>query len=474
MLDFDVDNMDIEGSMDWGIPLINMEYDIDQILIHFGNSGYLSTESNGDYFYEYRTENQDYFDIEEYNKIENSENNFYLHFPEGEFSHKFIENFVDISTDEMKILKATFKSGQIKFDFTSVSPSNNSNYDIHITSNSIFKADGTPFVKLLSKSNPIAYEPCAGMLFKDENSRIDFVVTITLNSAPTSPLQFKMIINMIDVKMQDADIEIIKNKDKNFVESSSFSFFQEDPNLQATLHNPKFVIDAVNTFGCELEILLSKLYITEGTNTQNLLLNDNQLIPVPQNFNGTIDVSKYITSDIRLTSNDCFYFFEYVFLIPEGKRFTMRETSVAEAALKLLVPFDITIDRAVFSDTLSFGIKGLSQLSFFDTVQLRTGFSSSVPCNFDVQIVLYNSELQQEIANLLPEPVTIKGSYNGISVPSGIQFVNLTKERLRELQQADQMILRFSLGTGNKHFPFNRNNSIDAKVGARIKIQNKS
>jgi hypothetical protein len=158
-------------------------------------------------------------------------------------------------------------------------------------------------------------------------------------------------------------------------------------------------------------------------------------------------------------------------LLPIGKKIKFYDNSKTEADMTLTVPFDITISSATFADTLAFSLPGLRSLAFLDTVQIRTAFSSSIPTDFNIQLVLYNSLEQKEVGELFMKPVHIKGSYDGLTVPSEINYISVTKDRLKDLQQADKMILRLSLLTDEKHCPFNIKNAMKARVGAKIKTQ---
>ena len=469
MLDFEFDNMEIDGSMNWGIPLINAEYGIEKLLNQFDNMGYISTEPNGNYYFEFNTSAEQYINLEEYNRIENLVQDFTLHFPAHKFSHVFSQNNVIIATKDMKIHEAKFRSGQIKFDFSNVTPHTDLEYDISVTSPSLFNADGTPFVKELSKSNPVSVSNCAGLIMKTENSAMNFDITITLYQPSNVPLLFIFKNSLIDLILEEAEVEVLKNHDQSFVTSSAFSMFTKDPNLQATIHNAQMYLNVVNTFGCDINVRLSKAYVKSETHTESILNNDNALIEIPSNYTGPINLKDFIKKEILLTSNCDSLYFEYVVLIPAGKRIKFYVKSIAEATMKLAIPFDVTIDQATFTDTLTFGLPGLRDLSILDTVKIRTAFTSSIPTGFDVSIVLYNSELKKEIGNLFSKPIHIKGSYNGMPEPSEINYVIITKERIKELQQTDQIIVCLSLNTHGQHYSFNESNCLSVKMGAHIK-----
>jgi len=460
--------MDLDGSMNWGIPLINAEYSIEQILNQFDNMKYVSTDPNGNFRFDFKTSKQEYLNIMDYNSIDNASYDFSLQFPTFELSKTFPGISVDFATENMRIIETTLKSGQIKFDLSNVSPPYSTDYNITITSSTVMNADGSPFVKELSKSNPVGYSDCAGLVIKTKNSQLNFDVKITMTHAPSTNLTFNLHISLLNIALKSGDVEVLKNQDLNLVASSSFAIFAKDPNLQAIVHNPELSLEVVNTFGCSINVIITDAYVQGDSHTESILLLENAPIDIEPNFTGSVNITQYIKRDILITSNYHSLYFEYTVLIPEGKRIQFFDFSKAEAIMNLSVPFDITIQNAVFSDTLAFGISGLSDLTILDTVKIRTAFSSSIPTDFSAQITLFDSKSNKIFSPLFAKPFLIKGSYTGVSIPSEIQYVIITHERIKEFQQADKLILSLSLNTEGTHYPFNEKNSLKAKVGAHI------
>jgi len=472
MLDFDFENMDIDGNMNWGIPLINADYGIEEILNQFDNKGYIKTDPNGDYYFEITSSKDEYLNAQDLNKIDNNTFDFSFNCPPNILIHLFTQNYMDVSTQYIKFHEATLKSGYIKFDFSRISPSTHVDYEIMIKSSTIFNADGSHFVKKLSKSNPIDLIPCEGLKMKPNNGIVNLEVTITMNQYSETAILFSSQISMIDVVVKEADVELLINLDQYFYSASSFSLFSKDPNLQATLHSPALSFDIVNTFGTSVDVMLSKVSVKSSTYSESILIHDNTLIEISQNFIGSLNITDKIKRDIFLTSNYDSLFFEYIVLLPVGKRIKFYDNSIAEANLTFSVPFDITIYRAMFTDTLALGIPQIGEISILDTVKIRTAFTNSLPVGIQVQIILYNSVSQKEISAILSDEATISGSYNGMPVHSDTKFVVITNERIRELKLADQMIIQFSIATDGKHYTFNQTNSISARVGANIKTAN--
>jgi hypothetical protein len=473
MLDFDFDNLEFDGSMNWGIPLINTDYSIEEILNELGDKNVLSYDAQGDYFFEYAIPQTEYLNADKYNNIENRSEVFNLDCKLPGAVHEFIENNIDIATEDIAIYKATCKSGQFKFDVTSsYIPQEVDNYDVVITSTNVFNADGTPSVVTLSKSNPIKSVPCAGLKLITPDSKIDYIVTITLHfsgNPSVSNVLFKLDAGLIDVKLKDAELEVLKEYEHDYQSATGFSIFTQNINLDLKLHNLKLGLNISNTFGGAANILLSKICLKGDTHTESILKQDNQIITISPNFIGIIDLTPYINSEIVLVSNYDSLVFECTAIIPKGK-LSIKDNSAVLAGMNFIVPFDLTIHQAIFQDTLDFALSGLKNLSFIDTVKIRMAFASSMPTDFDVQIWFYNSDKHTVVDSLLLKPMKIKGSFTGTLVPSEAQFIYVTNNKLTALQQTDKVILQLSLNTHGLHKSFNRANKLNARLGARIKI----
>jgi len=476
MLDINLENMGVDGDMNWGIPLINAGYSVEKILNQFGDMGFVNYRDNGDYYFEYTVPKREYLNVADFSKLPNAEQTFLLDFPISlkssiTLEHTFEGNNIDISTEEMKVRKATLESGQIKFDFSQISIPSEIDYDAHITSNTLFNADGSKFVKELSKNNPIVFANCVGLKVETENSQLDFDITITLRTSEIPSIKilpFNPKISLINVTLKEAEIELLKEYSHPVTVATAFSVFPQNLSLDVTLHNPMLTFDFTNTFGFDISMIISKAYLKGSTHIESILLKDNTPIIIPGYHTGPVNISQYIKDELRLISTYDSLVFEFVPFITEGV-VTIRDNSTLAAGVNFSIPFDIQIDQAVFNDTLAFNLPGLSGLSILDVVTIRTAFESSIPSDFSVQIWLYNSTTQTMIDSLLSKPAKIRGSYTGTLVPTDAQYISITNDRITKLQEADKMILQLSLNTNGQHKPFNQRNSLRARVGAHIK-----
>jgi hypothetical protein len=387
----------------------------------------------------------------------------------NEYKYEFPDRKVDISTEDMKVNTAELKSGKIKFELSGIDIPSGIGYEARVISPTITNEG---FVVNLSKSKPTELVDCNGLHIVTDASQLSFDVTITLyptGASPSSDLFFNLEISLIDVELKEAEVELLTDYSQSFITATAFSLFSDNTNLNVTLR-PKLDLDVTNTFGSEIRLILSKIYLKGETGTTSILLNDDTPVIIPVNPHEPIDLCPYIKQYITLTSSYDSLIFDCTAIAPEGQ-FLIYDNSIIAAGTKLTVPFDITITEAVFNDTLAFNLPGLSSLSIIDTVEVRTAFSSSIPSDFGVQILLYNSEKQEVIGTLLTNPLTIKGSYTdgNVPVPSDIQYITVTNSSLESLQDADKLILQLSLNTDGKSKTFNQTNSLQARVGARIK-----
>jgi|GEM_PF-2182611 len=472
LLDIDLKNMEIDGNMHWGIPLIDAGYSIDEVLNQFGDMGFIQYDDNGDYRFEYIIPKEDYIDISQFSGIDDNSEIFTLeclNSKNNEYQYPFPGRKINLSAENMKVNTALLQSGLIKFEIKASSnvPSD-IYYEAYITSHSILDEN---FAINLSKDKPTEFTECNGLRVKTDDSKLVFDILITLypptGTTPPDGLVFYIEISIIDVKLEEAEIELLDEYTQPFVSATVFSLFSDNTSLIATLHNPELWLDITNTFGSDLQLMLSKIYLKGKTGTTSLLIEENVQILIPVNT-GLIDLTPHIKSDIPLYSSYDSLIFDCVAIAPAGP-FIIFENSVIVAGAILTVPFNITVAEAIFNDTLAFNLPGLSNLSIIDTVEVRAVFNSSIPANFGVQVLLYNSEKQEILGALMEEPLRIKGSFDGNFVPTVPQFITVTNSSLKSLQDADKLILQLSLDTEGTSKNFNKSNSLQARVGARIK-----
>jgi len=472
MLDMDLNNMEFDGSMNWGIPLINASYNIEEILKTFGEMGFIKYDANGDYYFEYTTRYEEHFMANEFDFIPDITPVFPLSFPADEQSHLFTNNRINISTEEMKIINGIIKSGEFRLNVADVSIQG-IDFKVLIESNTLFYADHTPFAVELSKNNPIKDIPTAGLIVETDDGSLVFDITLTmLNTAPVNNVIFKPQISFKNISFNEAEIEILKEQTHSYNTSSKFSTFPQIADLNAIAYAPILLFDITNTFGVTANITVLEAYLKGDTDDQSILIENNTQFTIPANFTGPIHVPN-TKSEILLSSDFDSLVFKYNVTIPKGKIKIYNHSFVA-STIYFNIYFDITINQAIFRDTIPFGLSGLNTLSLLDTVKMRTAFNNSIPTDFDFQILFYNSATQSLTDSLLQKPLKIKGSYDGHQVPSEIQFINITNDRIKKLQQTDKMILTLSLNTEGQHKPFNRSNVLATKLGAQIIITPKN
>jgi hypothetical protein len=468
MFDMDLENLKFDGNMNWGIPLINAGYNMEEILKTFGEMGYINYDSNGDYFFEYTSRKEEHFAASKYIQLQNSTSLFSLSLLAGELSHRFDNNMINISNEDIKIISTIVKSGDIKLDVSDVSASG-IDYEILIESKTIFNKDHTPFAVNLSKDYPVRNVPAAGLIVETEDGNLVFDITITNIGTPSANnFIFKPQISLSNISFKEIEVELLKELTHSYTTADSFSVFPPNIGINAIIHNPILSFNITNTFGASANITVAKAFLKSSYNEQSILIENDSKFNVPQNYSGFIQVPN-TKSEILLSSNFDSLIYKYTVNIPKGK-IKIFDNSVVFSTITFNVFFDVTVNLATFTDTIPFGLAGLSGLSILDTVKMRTAFINSIPVDFKAQILFYNSKTQTVTDSLLSKPLTIKGSYSGASVPSEVQFFNITNNRIKKLQQADQMILAVSLNTEGQHKTFNRNNALHLKLGAQILI----
>ena len=468
MLDIDFKEMEFDGNMNWGIPLVNADYGIDDILNQLGNLGIIRFKPNGDAYFQYAIPKVPYLSGADYSRL----------YPFHQYDvYDFSESIgyiteAEIVSDLMKVCEATLQSGEIVLDFSNVSVPTEIDYDLLVESNSIRKVNGDKFSVRLSKSNPKATIPVKGYKIIPVDTAFLDIITTLIPAEPVTSLIINPKFSFLNFRFSEAKIRIIEDYDYSFIKATAFAVFPQNINMDIVIHEPKLLLDITNTFGVEAEIEILEANLKGKTHSQSIRNDNSSVIHIPSKPNNLIDITQVIKKDIPLSSKYDSLEFACIVRVPKGITI-VKFNSIVAAGIKFEVPFDITIDEAVFQDTLAFKIQGLSNLSILDTVAIRTAFESSIPSNFKAQILLYNSTKRKVIGSLLEQPLQITGSFTGNMVTTAPQFINITQDGLKVLQEADKMILQLSLTTEEQHKTFNKSNRIHARIGARIKTANK-
>ena len=462
MLDIDWDNMDINGTMNFGVPLIDAKYSAERLLNDLGNLENITFKPDGIYKLEYSAPQKAYLNVEKYTKFSNSVINSFLDLSQQDTLHLFINAY----TDDVELRKATLKTGYIRFDFSQLKGNPSDDYEILITSTTLFNENNTPFATKLTKNHLIENAPCANLKVITSDNKIDFLVKFIPISGNSTLFYPK--IESHDITVKNAEIKLLKEQRESFSSSTEFHIFPRINTLEATVYYPKLSLDITNTFGMYSELLFTAINLTGKHGIDPILRQDHKPIKLEAFFTGSLDISDQILAELPLNVRYDSLHFEYVSIVPAGT-YNVTDNSVVMLGMTAVVPFDIKIEKSVYYDTLNFNIPKLSDLTFFDTISLRTAFSNSLPLEVDAQFWFYNSKTQKVIDSLFSKAVKIKGSYNNIMVSSEPQYLHITNDKLKALQQIDKIIFKVQFNTNGQHIPIRESNMLHAKMGARIK-----
>lgn len=476
MLDFDMKNMGIDGTTNWGIPLVNAEYNIEAILNQFGNMDFINYSDNGNLFFEYILPKEEYLNVDEFNDFPDIRETINLPFPIDypknlDISHTFDTRKIDVDMEDIEFKSAMLTSGEVKLDFSHISIPAGTSYTAYITSHSIRYPNGNTFNEILTNDNPVFSMPCNNVKIEAANSQLSLDITITLHCTeiPTiTELLFDPIFILTDVDIKEAEIVLKKEFAYPIGVAAEFSIFPQNISIDATVHNPTLMFDYTNTCGFDIQLKITRAYLKGAVHIEDILLPDAPSRTIFKNQTNSINISDFIKDEIRITSTYDSLVFEFEPYIKAGP-ISIQENATLSAGANFSIPFDLIIDEATFKDTLDFNLQGLSDLSILDTVTMRTAFESSIPSDFGVQILLFNSKTHTVVDTLLSNTAQIKGSYTGIPVTTPAQYIVITNDRIQKLQDANKMILSLALNTDGKHAPFNKDNTLHARIGARIK-----
>lgn len=149
---------------------------------------------------------------------------------------------------------------------------------------------------------------------------------------------------------------------------------------------------------------------------------------------------------------------------------SISENTALDLKINAEIPTNISIDNAIFKDTMDNALHHLADTLDFVTIEsllLRIAFTNALPVDLIPYIAFYNSETGEVYVPDL-NGLQIHGSYDGLPVVQQAYYVEIRKEEIPIISAADKMILKFTANTQGHNITVNSSQFIKANIGARI------
>ena len=151
---------------------------------------------------------------------------------------------------------------------------------------------------------------------------------------------------------------------------------------------------------------------------------------------------------------------------------SLSENSKLDLRLKTEFPVNVSINNAVYTDTVD---NGLYQQFDFNTVQsieeltIRVAYINAFPFDLIPNIKFLNSSTGQTFPL---EMVVMHGCYNGVPYQQEPVYHVFSNSTTQEINNADKIIVSFKLNTQGNTVEIKDSQFIRLNLGAKVKYSN--
>lgn len=228
-------------------------------------------------------------------------------------------------------------------------------------------------------------------------------------------------------------------------------------------------IETRNTFdlNASLEVEDARLY--GGGATPSLLFNE---YPVMLQVRPSLDYISAMDAGLNLeydTRFDAVRLVGKMVFNPDGldDLISMYDTSALGVAVNARIPFKFNSPGVHYLDTIDVKLSEVETPEIVKEVILGLAINSELPFNIQLQMLTFDSETGQITDSLLTNTTFIAGAFEGQPVKS-VADISVTHERLKSLFEADKLILRFGLDTGDHDALLNLDNGLEVSLKADL------
>lgn len=471
LFDFDIQHIEADG--DWGIPLFNGSISVGELLDRLDSVRYLQVGEDGTLKFIVEEEIRNVVSIKDMLQIDDQTfdktSAFKVpHLPD--FGISGVTRF-SLNTQDFLLKRVEVKTGTLSLNF---SIEESFPYSADLSSENILDGQGNPIVLHLSdlqQQQTIDLSNC--VLETDAAGFVNFAASILVgNSIPLDTIHYSCHVEARDITLKSV-LGMFRAIPFALDESAPVDIPQNLIQLtQVGVHDIHVKLFSRNNL-CAINGILDELSFVRANGTIAPLL------PAHIPFNSPLS-SEYIlaaethipsvsfTSDVDSLRLKC-----HLTLNPNGFSagdISINENTALDLKINAEIPTNISIDNAIYKDTMDNALHHLADTLDFVTIEsliLRIAFTNALPVDLIPYIAFYNSETGEVYVPDL-NGLQIHGSYDGLPVVQQAYYVEIRKEEIPIISAADKMILKFTANTQGHNITVNSSQFIKANIGARI------
>lgn len=472
LFDFDIQHIEADG--DWGIPLFNGSISVGDILDRLDSVRYLQVGEDGTLIFLVEEEIKNVVSIKDMLHIDDQTfdktSAFKVpHLPD--FGISGVTQF-SLNTQDFFLKRVEVKTGtlSIYFNIEESFP-----YSADLTSDNILDGNGNPIMLHLSDlQQEQTIDLSHYVLETDAAGFINFAASVLVgNSIPLDTIHYSCHVETRNITLKSV-LGLFRAIPFALDESAPIDIPQDLIQLdQVGVNNIHVRLFSRNNL-CAINGTFNELSFVKKSGAIVPLL------PAPVPFNSPLSTEYVLAAETHVSSVsytsdvDSVRFRCNLTLNPNGFSagdISINENTALDLKINAEIPTNISIDNAIFKDTMDNALHHLADTLDFVTIEsllLRIAFTNALPVDLIPYIAFYNSETGEVYVPDL-NGLQIHGSYDGQPVVQQAYLVEIRKENIATISAADKMILKFTANTQGHGVTVNSSQFIKANIGARIK-----
>lgn len=479
----------VECEGDWGFPLLNAKYTVEDILTMVDNPEYLHFGEDGslEITYEYEIDSvisaSKYLDSYFHNQIAVSGTSSFpssvLPAPSGGTQVLFRDTMHAVfPANQVYIVDAIIKSGivSVKVDY-------NLPREVHLVAYSpqLLSASGQIFrIEEYTSGGHFEknYDLSGYQLVVPGNNAVDIYLDISCSSsggALPSELTFSYEASFSQVRFSEiqgnfAAITLPVDEEWDF----NLSFLKEYITGSITLLNPNLTCEILNTFPVNGKVKVDEAMFSGNGVSSSLISGPSNYIDVPASTPQFTPIQLPLAPSILISPDfNHFHLRGTAIINPNGLSspvMVLREDQLISLRFKVVLPMKMNVNNVTFRDTLDFGGLEIPDEPAFSNLLIRLGITNGIPLNFNLQAYFYDSATGTVKDSLFVEPRTILSAQDGHPRTSEL-FA--TKENLNEVQRmlsCDHIILKAGIFTDGGAVTINGDQFLAVMLSGRFNM----
>lgn len=480
---------EIEGSGDWGFPLVNAEYTIGDILSMGGNLDNLHQGSDGTLGIRYEYTFDSIISASEYlgsyfnqeigaegsrtvslGNLPPAQGNVQLLYRDTLTAH--------FPSDKILLESAVLESGRIvlQVNYNITQPT-----QIVVTCPQLTSASGQSF-RVEAQSSGGSYSATLSLnnytLTVPSGNEIDVIMEVSCSAnmgAVSNDLSFTYSANFNNVVFSEirgkfVSIDLPVDKEWDF----DSQFLRDHISGNMILRNPQVSCEIMNSFPVRGSLVMENAVLTGGGNVASLLAYSPATIEIPANTQHFVPVNLPIASTLMISPDFTNFKLKGNAVVnPDGfssPTLVFRKDQLISLRISVVLPLDVDVDEITFCDTIEFGGVSLPSETAFSNILLRLGITNGLPLNFQLQAYFYDSQTATVKDSLFSESQLVMSAVGGTPRMSEL-FA--TKENFQEVQRifsCDNVILRARMFSDGSPISINVAQAIRFQMSARMNV----